>query len=371
VAQKMAEINETVVLKNESPFNFEKDTEDSDYLGVKRIKFDWGFKWSESNEKDKLDKHLKATKTLVLKKETIELLPNAKIQLTIRLHQIGRAGVVQINIGTKTPDLNIEIAGLCRIEVCRKITQTDVKLLMTTGDFFMAPFELKSIQHDMHGCLIYDIIQIGLVFKVPNDMNTFTAMPILDCSSSEVEFSDFEIICEDQTFKCHKLFLAFKSDVFKAMLYHNKCTENTTGTVHVDDINAKTMNTLLKYLYQNKITYEEATDLNLIVAANKYNIVDLVSKCEKNILLIMSMKNIMDILAITKLLPTPNLFEKVLLFFNQMKDQTQVEHGPKWLELKTQNPALALEIAERCLNMKIYSEEVNSNGPAINANETK
>jgi hypothetical protein len=73
----------------------------------------------------------------------------------------------------------------------------------------------------------------------------------------------------------------------------------------------------------------------------------------------------MDILAITKLLPTPNLFEKAMLLFNQRKDQTQVEHGLKWLELKTQNPALALEITERCLNMKIYpEEEVKSNGAA-------
>jgi hypothetical protein len=76
------------------------------------------------------------------------------------------------------------------------------------------------------------------------------------------------------------------------MLYYNKCTENTTGTVHIDDINAKTMNTLLKHLYQYKITSEEATDLNLIVAASKYNIVDIVEKCEKIILLMMSMKNI-------------------------------------------------------------------------------
>jgi hypothetical protein len=68
--------------------------------------------------------------------------------------------------------------------------------------------------------------------------------------------------------------------------------------------------------HQNKITSEEAMDVNLIVAANKYNIVDLVSKCEKIIPMIMSLTNIMDVLAVTKLLPTPNLFEMAKSFFS-------------------------------------------------------
>jgi hypothetical protein len=72
--------------------------------------------------------------------------------------------------------------------------------------------------------------------------------------------------------KCHKFILALKSNIFKAMLYTTECTEKITGTIRIEDFDAKTMNTMFKYMYQNKITYEEATDLNLIVAANKYNI---------------------------------------------------------------------------------------------------
>jgi hypothetical protein len=52
---------------------------------------------------------------------------------------------------------------------------------------------------------------------------------------SEVEFNDVEIICENQTFKCHKSLLALQSDVFKAMLITNECSEKITGTIRVDD----------------------------------------------------------------------------------------------------------------------------------------
>jgi hypothetical protein len=384
VAQKMAAINETVVLENGSHFNFEEDTEDSDYLGVKRIEFKRALHMSESNEEDTLDRHLKATKTLVLKKETIQLLPNVIIQLTIRLKQIRKIGLVEINLLTTECNerFNIEVVGLCtscdrqscyRETDVRHFTKSpaEINLYMTPFELnlFMTPFELSPCASMRGGLNRLCSISLSLVLKVPNDLNSsITAIPKL---FSEGEYSDVKIICKDQTFRCHKVILALQSDVFKAMLDTNQCTEQITGTVRVDDINAKTMNTLLKYLYQNKITYEEATDLNLIVAANKYNIVDLVSKCEQIILLTMSMENIMDILAVAKLLPTPNLFKKALLFFNQRTDHSQVQHGLKWLELKTQNPALALEITESCLNMKICSkEEVKCNGGASKTNKT-
>jgi hypothetical protein len=202
--------------------------------------------------------------------------------------------------------------------------QTDVKYFTTNHgkiNILLASFKLyPDIPQGMAFKCSFEI-----VLKVPNDLNSpHTAISKL---FSEGEFTDVEIICGNQTFKCHKLILALYSNVFKAMLYTNKCTENTTGTVRVDDIDAKTMNTMIKYLYHNKITYEEATDLDLIVAANKYNIVDLVAKCEKIIFLTMSVTNIMDVLVVSKLLPTPDLFEKAKLFYNQHFGQKLGQQG--------------------------------------------
>jgi speckle-type POZ protein len=298
------------------------------------------------------------TKTFVLKKETIEILPNAKFHLTIQCNQSNQRGVLEIDLCNMT-----EAKDLFNIEVGLRVDhqldshqppkwQTDVKYFTTNhgkiNTLLLSLFQMHVHSGDPPSMSFKCSFEI--VLKVPNDLNSLnTAMSKL---FSEAELTDVEIICGDQTFKCHKLILALKSDVFKAMLYTNKCTENTTGTICVDDIDAKAMNTLLKYLYHNKITYKEATDIDLIVAANKYNIVDLVAKCEKNIFLTMSMTNIMDVLAVSKYLPTPDLFEKARLFFSERMGREKVQEGQKWLKLRTQNPTLGCEILESCLNME-------------------
>ena len=63
--------------------------------------------------------------------------------------------------------------------------------------------------------------------------------------------SDFEIVCQGETkFKVHKLILATRSSVFKAMfnsVADNKESQN--GQVNVPDIDPLTMKTLLKFIY--------------------------------------------------------------------------------------------------------------------------
>jgi hypothetical protein len=153
-------------------------------------------------------------------------------------------------------DLNVEV-GL-RVQ-CQSVNKTDIK-------FFTAP--LGKINVLFFPFVLYNDIMtneesamtffssIEIVIKLPNDFNSsITTMPFY-----EVEFNDVEIICENQTFKCHKFMLALKSDVFKAMLMTSECTEKITGTVRVDDINAKTMNTLLKYMYQNTVRIKYKID---------------------------------------------------------------------------------------------------------------
>jgi hypothetical protein len=77
VSRKMACYHSINSVASPKRFDFEAVTEDSDYLGVKRIQFN--IQW-------RLDPNLRTHLGLV-KKETIELLPNAKFQLTIQCHQ--------------------------------------------------------------------------------------------------------------------------------------------------------------------------------------------------------------------------------------------------------------------------------------------
>jgi hypothetical protein len=306
-------------------FDFEGDTNDSDYFLVKRIEF------------------IAAIPSRTIEQQTIKILPNAEIQLTIDSSmKFDDVRVVEIKLcNIKNDDLHMEISlhvdyvdsGGYRYGGQQNINVNFTKTLGTTN-FFLKPFTTCGGSGDE--------CTFQLVLKVPHDFNDTTMSKLF----SEGELSDVDIICDGQTFQCHKVILAMKSDVFKAMLYMNKCMENLTGTVRVDDINAKTMKTMINYMYQSKVTFEEVTDLDVLVAANKYNIVELVAKCEKYILMNLSMTNVLDVLAIGKFLPTTKMFEKAMDFFRQNAGRKDVLGGPKWMQLDAQNKN---EIFESCL----------------------
>jgi hypothetical protein len=344
------------------PFYFEGDTNDSDYFLVKRIEFEMDqmqemiyrlYKQSKTESGE--------VATFELKQQNIKLLSNAEFQLLIQFRPVKinkreMIGILEFKM-TKIMDndteqhfeisLHMEAEGN---QFCNylNLKNFDVNLTKNLGTTFSTePFNV----HIDFDC------EFELVFKLPHDF-TDTTMSKLFTEAGEFS-SDIKIICDDQMFQCHKPILAMKSDVFKAMLYTNKCTENLTGTVRVDDIDAKTMKTLLKYMYQNRITFEEATNLDVLMAANKYNIVDLVAKCEKYVLMNMSMKNIMNILAIGKFLPTSKIFEKAMEFFHQMEGTKNIHQGKIWRQLKTQNKDLANKILESCSNLKECTDKTD------------
>jgi hypothetical protein len=54
---------------------------------------------------------------------------------------------------------------------------------------------------------------------------------------NDPSFSDFKIVCGDQTFDCHKCIVANKSDVLKTMLLSENWTENKKDTLKIEDFN--------------------------------------------------------------------------------------------------------------------------------------
>jgi hypothetical protein len=81
------------------------------------------------------------------------------------------------------------------------------------------------------------------------------------------KFSDVKIVCGNETFFCHKNILAARSDVFAAMFNKTDSTENQTGVVQVEYLDANTMKSLLSFIYGNKIDNKE----NLRMAVNVFS----------------------------------------------------------------------------------------------------
>jgi hypothetical protein len=187
------------------------------------------------------------------------------------------------------------------------------------------------------------LYQIQLVVTIPKKSRSTWTRDVLQMFS-HTDFSDVTIVCgeeeEEEQFKCHKIILAVRSRVFSAMFNMVESSEFQTGVVKVDDINAKTMKSLLKYIYQDQVE-EEDMDSDLILAADKYELPDLVSQCKTTFVYHMSNDNILGILIASTLL---NLKDIIELAMRRIRRWTDIKDEDQWNSFKSENPDLAKEI---------------------------
>lgn len=81
----------------------------------------------------------------------------------------------------------------------------------------------------------------------------------------------------ERKFRCHKLFLAMRSEVFNAMFYGDLAEQ---GTVEVVDVHPDGFGMMLKYLYSGKAYLKDIEGaLHCRAAARKYLVTQLVQGC--------------------------------------------------------------------------------------------
>lgn len=91
-------------------------------------------------------------------------------------------------------------------------------------------------------------------------------------------FSDFEIVCDDREIPVHRLMLAAYSPVFMRML-ETQMIETATKEVKIADIRGKVMFEFVRFIYSDKIEDFEDVAVELLDAAEKYEIKELKVKC--------------------------------------------------------------------------------------------
>jgi len=105
----------------------------------------------------------------------------------------------------------------------------------------------------------------------------------LDDIYNNKDFSDVILICGNSKFQCHKVFLATRSPVFKAMLTVDM-KEKNSGEVHIKDVAADVMEELLQFIYKGKSSNFDKYVTDLLFAADKYQIDSLKEQCEKKLI---------------------------------------------------------------------------------------
>ncbi|CAO1379408.1 unnamed protein product [Diamesa serratosioi] len=150
-------------------------------------------------------------------------------------------------------------------------------------------------------CLINDtlFLDIQVVVRTTQKVTEYIEGPqklsddLLDMLMT-CEYSDFTFIVERKRFPVHKIILAARSPVFKAMFSTNMEEARSHETV-VTDVTNESFGEFLSYLYSGKCPNLEVYAMDLLVIADKYEIDDLKKLCELKILLNLTKDNAPEI----------------------------------------------------------------------------
>ena len=118
--------------------------------------------------------------------------------------------------------------------------------------------------------------------KAPDIPEKVTVGEDLFKSFESQEFCDFDIVCGDKVIRCHKVVLAARSPVFKAMLLHNM-EESNLDKVEPKNFDFDTMNLVMKFIYKGEIEANmlDKHAVEIFKAADYYEINDLKKICER------------------------------------------------------------------------------------------
>jgi speckle-type POZ protein len=148
---------------------------------------------------------------------------------------------------------------------------------------------------------------------------------------------------EGKEFFAHQCYLS-RSDVFDAMLSANM-KEAEEKIIEIIDIEHDVLVKMLRYLYWGEISNIKEMALDLLVAADKYNIQDLVDKCLVYLMSNINLENHGQILIIADKLNLKCLKEAAIDFI--IDNRKEIFDSEGWKEFKINNMPLALEIVEK------------------------
>jgi len=150
------------------------------------------------------------------------------------------------------------------------------------------------------------------------------------------EFSDVVVKCGDERFECHKVFLATKSPVFKAMLTSNM-KETNNNEIQIDDIEPEVMTEFLKFIYTGKSSNLDKFAMDLFIAADKYQINSLKEICEEALISSLEIDNCLSLLLVGDKCSTV-IKKSAITFMINNKSSINLD------EVLLDHPSLMLEI---------------------------
>lgn len=172
------------------------------------------------------------------------------------------------------------------------------------------------------------------------------------------EFSDVTICANGKEFKAHKAILAARSPMFRGMFSHDM-KESKYNRVEVSDVDPDVLQEMLRYIYTGKslleprLQHKEQKDqkeqekeqhlaIELLQAANKYQLDRLKMICEEALYKTLSADSVAEILALADLYNASQLKNQAIEFIST--HATEVIETDGWNRMVRENPHLVAEV---------------------------
>merc|ERR1711862_200741 len=137
------------------------------------------------------------------------------------------------------------------------------------------------------------------------------------------------------------------------MLTNENTVESSTGEIKIKDFSAKTMKNLLYFIYHDTLD-KGKLDSDLLLAADKYDLPNLVRICVDHLGRELREENVLDVMKSAYLTGHKALFQLTCKF---VKSNENIVETKAFEEMKKNHPALALDmLSEVILSRKNESD---------------
>jgi len=164
----------------------------------------------------------------------------------------------------------------------------------------------------------------------------------MDSLLEEKLFWDTEVHAGRSIFKVHKTILAFASEIFKKM-FECEMQEKNTGVVKITDVEPDIVSDLLSYIYTGSAPNLNTNAKELVIAADKYNMEELVILCVKQLESNLSSETVVDTLLVADKIYLGKPLKDACIDFIR-KEYSSVSGLESWKSLEHSSKELALEV---------------------------
>lgn len=143
---------------------------------------------------------------------------------------------------------------------------------------------------------------------------------------------------------------ASRSPVFRAML-ENEMEESLSGTIKIGDVSYDALRAFVNYLYTAEACLDEQMALDLLVLAEKYQVKNLKTYCEKFMISKLNWENSLLTFAFAHQHNAKNLLDAAQSLI--MDNMDKLSKREEYRELVEKDPRLVVEIYESYLSKQV------------------